>query len=319
MKIRKRMLLSAVLGAMITITTQAEVVYDNLTTPLGLHIGGFPYEEVADDFSLGEGPRILQSITVAYAGFNFDGDETLTVNLYAMDGPPTAGSFGFSTPGELLFTTTVPIAATVGAEITINEPTGLVGLPDTLAVGLSFGGVDFIPGGNDAGPLLYDPPSTGSSFDDYWLRGYPNPGDPWSLFTFAGAPPVNLGIRITAGTDSDGDGVRDDTDNCPDTPNADQADSDGDGIGDACDAFPDSIGVGGNVVIDGCDSGVPNIVFPDGATLSDLIHEIAAGAKNHGQFVKGVAALLNDLKKAGLITGAQRGAIARCVSKAAIP
>jgi hypothetical protein len=188
MKIRKRMLLSAVLGAMITITTQAEVVYDNLTTPLGLHIGGFPYEEVADDFSLGEGPRILQSITVAYAGFNFDGDETLTVNLYAMDGPPTAGSFGFSTPGELLFTTTVPIAATVGAEITINEPTGLVGLPDTLAVGLSFGGVDFIPGGNDAGPLLYDPPSTGSSFDDYWLRGFPNPGDPWGLFTFDGDP-----------------------------------------------------------------------------------------------------------------------------------
>jgi hypothetical protein len=61
-----------------------------------------------------------------------------------------------------------------------------------------------------------------------------------------------------------------------------QADSDGDGVGDACDAFPDSIGVGGNVVIDGCDSGVPNIVFPDGSTISDLIHEIAAGAKNHG-------------------------------------
>jgi hypothetical protein len=37
--------------------------------------------------------------------------------------------------------------------------------------------------------------------------------------------------------DSDGDGVRDGSDNCPYAPNADQADCDGDGAGDACDVF----------------------------------------------------------------------------------
>ncbi len=43
-------------------------------------------------------------------------------------------------------------------------------------------------------------------------------------------------IRIGAGNpDSDGDGVNDDVDNCPDDANADQADGDGDGVGDACD------------------------------------------------------------------------------------
>ncbi|MEO8574233.1 MAG: PxKF domain-containing protein [Pyrinomonadaceae bacterium] len=35
--------------------------------------------------------------------------------------------------------------------------------------------------------------------------------------------------------DTDGDGVVDTADNCPATPNPDQADTDGDGIGDACD------------------------------------------------------------------------------------
>ncbi len=37
--------------------------------------------------------------------------------------------------------------------------------------------------------------------------------------------------------DADGDGIPNDVDNCPNTPNPDQADSDGDGTGDACDEY----------------------------------------------------------------------------------
>jgi hypothetical protein len=40
-------------------------------------------------------------------------------------------------------------------------------------------------------------------------------------------------------TDSDGDGVPDETDNCPSISNPDQADNDGDGIGNVCDPTPD--------------------------------------------------------------------------------
>lgn len=39
-------------------------------------------------------------------------------------------------------------------------------------------------------------------------------------------------------TDSDNDGICDGADNCPNTPNANQADSDNDGTGDACDLCP---------------------------------------------------------------------------------
>jgi len=55
-----------------------------------------------------------------------------------------------------------------------------------------------------------------------------------------------------AGTDSDGDGVEDDEDNCPDVSNADQADADGDGIGDACDDDSDSDGDGVDDAVDNC-------------------------------------------------------------------
>ena len=82
-------------------------------------------------------------------------------------------------------------------------------------------------------------------------------------------PPVANGTRCNSGTcqagacqcdvdftgtncniliDGDGDGVGDSRDNCPTTPNADQADADGDGFGDVCDVCPtdaDCIGIAG--------------------------------------------------------------------------
>ena len=49
-------------------------------------------------------------------------------------------------------------------------------------------------------------------------------------------------VTVTHGGDEDDDGVGDRADNCPETPNPDQADRDGDGKGDACDPRPDRIG-----------------------------------------------------------------------------
>lgn len=46
------------------------------------------------------------------------------------------------------------------------------------------------------------------------------------------------GGPVVPTNDKDGDGIPDSTDNCPDTPNADQHDADNDGKGDACDLCP---------------------------------------------------------------------------------
>jgi hypothetical protein len=92
-------------------------------------------------------------------------------------------------------------------------------------------------------------------------------------------------------------------------------DSDADGVPDSEDAFPNSRDVGGNIIIGDCDTGVPNVVFADGSTISDLIYAIAEGARNHGQFVSGVAKLKNHLRKTFVLTAAQAEAIQSCAAQ----
>jgi hypothetical protein len=97
-----------------------------------------------------------------------------------------------------------------------------------------------------------------------------------------------------------------------------QADSDGDGVLDDDDACPNS-DPSPTVVIDGCDTRVENQLSEDGCTLFDLITQCAGGAVNHGEFVSCVAHLTNDLKRDGMITGKEKGKIQKCAAKADIP
>jgi hypothetical protein len=128
----------------------------------------------------------------------------------------------------------------------------------------------------------------------------------------------NGGAAMAQVVDTDGDGVPDSSDNCPTVANADQADGDLDLVGNACDACPTS-DLAATVVIDGCDSGVKNALFPTGCTISDRVGVCAVGAKNHGKFVSCVAKLTNELKKSKVISGRQKGAIQSCAAQADIP
>jgi hypothetical protein len=55
---------------------------------------------------------------------------------------------------------------------------------------------------------------------------------------------LNAAAAVLAASpvDSDGDGMPDNSDNCPSAPNPAQEDLDGDGLGDACDAAPNGTG-----------------------------------------------------------------------------
>ena len=71
-----------------------------------------------------------------------------------------------------------------------------------------------------------------------------------------------------------------------------------------------------NVIIDGCNSGVPDTVAPGGLTISELVADCAEEATNHGQFVSCIAHVTNDLKKNGIITGQQKSALQTCAAQA---
>ena len=113
-----------------------------------------------------------------------------------------------------------------------------------------------------------------------------------SFSCFGIGDPLNISVvKVSESEDADCDGVPDNVDQCP---NSD---------------------LSATVVIDGCNSGVSNIKFPTGCTISDLIAECATGASRHGQFTSCVDSLTVDLKKAGTITGRQKGAIISCAAK----
>ena len=87
---------------------------------------------------------------------------------------------------------------------------------------------------------------------------------------------ATLNVTLTGLPDGDGDGVPDGDDNCPATPNPDQADSDGDGIGDACDTCDGNTGpVFENVT--STPTGIVGEVF-DCAGIQSLT--LAPGAQN---------------------------------------
>jgi hypothetical protein len=70
--------------------------------------------------------------------------------------------------------------------------------------------------------------------------------------------------------DSDGDGVPNSSDNCPNVPNPDQHDEDGDGVGDVCDPCPQ---IAHEAPTDSDGDGIPDVCDPRPTTAGDHLAE----------------------------------------------
>jgi len=93
-------------------------------------------------------------------------------------------------------------------------------------------------------------------------------------------------------------------------------DSDGDGVQDPVDTCPDSA-LELTVVIGNCDSGVPNEVQEDGCTLADRIHRIDEPSQSPGALVVRVLRLSADLVHQGLIDRMDAIQLVGCAARSA--
>ncbi|MDA1277978.1 MAG: PA14 domain-containing protein, partial [Verrucomicrobia bacterium] len=163
-------------------------IFDNTTTSLDRSY--FPGNEIefGDQIFLAGGDRSLAEFQFqTFLSSNASGNETAELIIHANDGGTDAH------PGTVLFQSG-KFPLTSGFQI-ITVPDLLVNVPNSVTWTVKLGGIE---AGEDAGLLLFDPPSVGASLDDFWRLGVDGT---WSTFLIDnGATPANFWARAISPT-----------------------------------------------------------------------------------------------------------------------
>lgn len=172
-------------------TGYAELVYDN-SNPKAY--GGEWFNngaEFGDQINLAGSSRVMTDFKLDYyLSSNATGNETAELRFYANDGSALGVPNG--SPGSLLYDSGT---ISLGKGFNTISISGLsTQVPNTLTWSIIFNGIDPI---EQAGVLFYNPPTVGSSFDDFWAR---SKDGTWALNTFqgGGAKVANFGAQVTA-------------------------------------------------------------------------------------------------------------------------
>jgi Thrombospondin type 3 repeat len=126
--------------------------------------------------------------------------------------------------------------------VTFVTPTGVTATPSSLTFGANecdiFKGVSFSATANAVSGNVTATFTKSSSV----------------VGTFNNNVLIPIKVVQPSDPDTDGDGIADSSDNCPNAANANQADADGDGVGDACDSAPNGPDADGDGVPDSSDN-----------------------------------------------------------------
>lgn len=183
---RKTALVLSAFGVVASAGGAPDNIYRNMMAIPGSY---FPtLNEYGDKVTLGTGSRNLTSFTFAYVGDLPPGelDETVKIRIY-----DTTGASGG--PGNLLWESgEMPIRDGLWNK-TVVIPGGIT-VPDEIIYTATFKNMANVAG-DRAGLVLSNPPSRGSSADNFWMFE----AGSWSQFFFGGNPVANFQASFWVG------------------------------------------------------------------------------------------------------------------------
>lgn len=171
-------------AAAFCVTTQAGIVYDNSTTPLGSFYQST--NEFGDQIVL-DGNMTDRVITTFdfeyYLSHNASGNEQAELRIY--------NNATRSDVGTLIYDSGMSSITTGNNHFEVSGLT--LNVSDNISWTVQFSGVET---GESAGLLWYNPPTVGSSFDDFWEKT----DSGWTLKRLSpdGGPIANFGVQVTA-------------------------------------------------------------------------------------------------------------------------
>jgi len=180
----------------------ADVIYSNTTNDLSMRFNTGA-AEVGDEITL-ESTGFLTSFSLEYWAENsanssaFAGNVEARVRLYRNTGGLVSG---YASPGAVAiydsgwFSLGVPTSrSTINFAAGIDLPPSGLFIPDsTITWSVQFQGL----GSTDSAGLdVFNPPTVGSSYDDYWWRN-PSTGE-WALLQDGTGIPMNFAARFEA-------------------------------------------------------------------------------------------------------------------------
>jgi hypothetical protein len=179
---------------------QADTVYDNSTGDLDIRLNPGT-RQIGDEIVLAPGARYLTDFVFQYWGENFFGGEQVRLRFYLNDGAPAPA--GPATPGTIFYDSgyfdigATPRATLIftdfatGAVVAFDNTNSL--LPDSFTWSVQFRGIDSDNGGK-AGVDLYNPPTVGTNYLEYWERT----GAGWEYRGDTNGTALNFGARVGA-------------------------------------------------------------------------------------------------------------------------